>query len=131
MLHLERRVAGTILDTLLNRGMIAAANLTHFITHENQKFEFHPNFRLYTSATVSINYIQSHRFALPLHRTFVINLAIGKGRLESLLTSHAVHSEKPELVGHKRSLELDLLHLRKERVALQVWNLFFGLHSRK
>lgn len=118
--HFERRTTSTFLDTLLTRSIVIADDRSQFIVHENQWFKYHPNFRLYISATVSMAYVKDHRYALPLHKTFVINLAVGKKGLEALLTSYAVHSEKPELLSQKKSFEVDLIHLKKKRVKIQV-----------
>ena len=118
--HFERRAAGRFLDTLLTRNIIVKVDRGQFIVHENQWFNYHPNFRLYVSATVSMTYVKDHRFVLPLHRTFVINLAVDRKRLEALLTAYAVHSEKPELLSQKRSFEIDLVHFKKKRMTIQV-----------
>ena len=123
--HLERGINGSFLDALLTKSIRIADDGTQFILHGKHRFDYHTNFRLYLSANVSMDYNKKYRFALPLHRTFVVNMTTGREGLEAMLTSFTVHSEKPELENQKRSLDLDLFYLKKEKEKIQVYIFFF------
>ena len=120
MHHYERGASSSFLHTLLTKGISCADGKTQFIAHGHEWFKYHPKFRLYLSATVNLTYVKNHRFILPLHKTFVINMAIGKRGLEALLASHTIHSVKPELLSQQRSVEVDLFHLQQKKATYQV-----------
>lgn len=118
--NLERGVRGCLLNSLLTKNIAMSDDGTQSISYGKHRIDYHPNFRLYLCAAVSMDYNKKYRFSLPLHRTFVINLTTGKMGLEASLISYAARSEKPELENQRRSLDLDSYYLIKERKKLQV-----------
>ena len=123
--HLERGIHGSLLGLLIDR-KIALAKDGYLCVHlGNTTFGYNPNFRLYLSASVHMDFIRTNPFVLPLHKAIVVNLAISQDSLRNHLISLTINSEKPELESQRRSLERDLSYLREEKQQIQVRPLLY------
>ena len=120
--HLERGVKSTFLASILSRTFSTPEGDDVYIRHESARLQCHPNFRLYLSAAVTMDFNKCNRFILPLHKALVIDLTMSKEGLENRFTSLILQSEKPELESQRRSLRFDLFYLRQEKRRIQVIN---------
>lgn len=89
-------------------------------------------FRLYLSASVTMEFLNKEKFTLPLHRTIPINLEVESCSLTGMLHQKVIRAEKPELETQIHRIKLDVCFLRDERKSLQVrtrfclhWNVAF------
>eukprot|EP00795_Rhopilema_esculentum_P014239 gene14239-5264_t len=117
--HIERGVKNTFLASILSRTFSTAEGDDIYIRHESARLQCHPNFRLYLSAAVTMDFNKCNRFILPLHKALVIDLTMSKEGLENRFTSLTLQSEKPELESQRRSLRFDLFYLRQEKRRIQ------------
>eukprot|EP00794_Sanderia_malayensis_P003656 gene3656-4173_t len=117
--HLERGIHGSLLGCLLNRNISVGDDGCAYLAHGKRMLDYHPNFRLYLSASVQMSFNKTNRFVLPLHKSIIVNMAMGRDELTDHLVSLTISSERPELESQRRSLDLDLFYLTQEKRQIQ------------
>ena len=118
--HIERGIRSTLLALLIGRSISVSDDGSCYLICEKKKLCYSPNFRLYLSAAVSMNYNKTNRFVLPLHKVLVVNLAVSEEGLTNKLIEMTILSERPSLENPRRSLDLDLFYLRQEEKHIHV-----------
>ncbi|XP_057293707.1 dynein axonemal heavy chain 1-like isoform X2 [Hydractinia symbiolongicarpus] len=115
--HMERMKEGCMLSQFIHQYKTSVVG--NVVTIGKRLFKCNPGFRLYLSASVTMEFLNKEKFLLPLHRTIPINLEFESCSLTGMLHQKVIRAEKPELETQIHRINLDVCFLRDERKSLQ------------